>query len=87
MLVCALVLAPALTRGLGRLLTRWLGERAWPWMRPMPAKGLQHFLTMVKRPFLRGATPIRLTSMPAMPRPSRRWPSASRPLRTSGNPS
>ena len=31
-LVCALVLAPALTRGLGRLLSRWLGERAWPWV-------------------------------------------------------
>jgi S-DNA-T family DNA segregation ATPase FtsK/SpoIIIE len=61
MLVCALVLAPALTRGLarglGRLLTRWLGERAWPWMKPMPAKGFQHFLTMVKRPFLRGHNP------------------------------
>ena len=57
MLICALVLAPVLTRGLGRLLTRWLGERAWPWMKPMPAKGFQHFLTMVKRPFLRGRDP------------------------------
>ena len=56
-LLCALVLAPALTRGLGRLLTRWLGEKAWPWMKPMPAKGFQHFLTMVKRPFLRGRDP------------------------------
>ena len=53
-LTCALVLAPALTRGLGRLLTRWLGQKAWPWMKPMPAKGFQGFLSMVRRPFLRG---------------------------------
>ena len=53
-LVCALVLAPSLTRALGALLRRWLGEKAWPWMKPMPAKGFQGFLTMVKRPFLRG---------------------------------
>ena len=56
-LVCALVLAPALTRALGTLLRRWLGEKAWPWMKPMPAKGFQGFLTMVKRPFLRGRNP------------------------------
>ncbi|BDU68122.1 hypothetical protein GETHOR_02230 [Geothrix oryzae] len=56
-LVCALVLAPALTRALGLLLHRWLGEKAWPWMKPMPAKGFQGFLTMVKRPFLRGRNP------------------------------
>ncbi len=53
-LVCALVLAPALTRALGRLLVRWLGERAWPWLRPMPAKGIRGVLAMVRRPFLRG---------------------------------
>lgn len=52
-LLCALVLAPALTRALGRLLTRWLGEKAWPWVKPMPGRGFQHFLGMVKRPFLR----------------------------------
>ncbi|NWJ40920.1 MAG: DNA translocase FtsK 4TM domain-containing protein [Geothrix sp.] len=56
-LLCALVLAPALTRALGLLLTRWFGEKAWPWVRPMPAKGFQGFLTMVKRPFLRGRNP------------------------------
>ncbi len=56
-LICALVLAPALTRGLGRLLTRWFGERAWPWVKPMPARGFQGFLTMVRRPFLRGRNP------------------------------
>jgi len=56
-LICALVLAPALTRGLGLLLRRWLGEKAWPWMKPMPAKGFQGFLSMVKRPFLRGRNP------------------------------
>jgi S-DNA-T family DNA segregation ATPase FtsK/SpoIIIE len=56
-LICALVLAPSLTRALGRLLTRWFGETAWPWMKPMPAKGFQGFITMVKRPFLRGRNP------------------------------
>jgi S-DNA-T family DNA segregation ATPase FtsK/SpoIIIE len=56
-LVCALVLAPALTRALGRLVTRWLGEKAWPWMKPMPARSFQGFLGMVKRPFLRGRNP------------------------------
>ncbi|MDP1831600.1 MAG: DNA translocase FtsK 4TM domain-containing protein [Geothrix sp.] len=55
--ICALVLAPALTRALGLLLTRWFGEKAWPWVKPMPAKGFQGFLTMVKRPFLRGRNP------------------------------
>jgi len=55
--ICSLVLAPALTRALGRLLTRWFGEKAWPWMKPMPAKGFQGFLSMVKRPFLRGRNP------------------------------
>ena len=52
-LICALVLAPSLTRALGRLLARWLGERAWPWLRPMPRKGFRGFLSMVQRPFLR----------------------------------
>ena len=56
-LTCALVLAPALTRGLGRLLTHWLGEKAWPWMKPMPVRGFQGFLSMVRRPFLRGRNP------------------------------
>ncbi len=56
-LVCALVLAPSLTRALGRLLRRWFGETAWPWVKPMPAKGFQGFLTMVRRPFLRGRNP------------------------------
>jgi S-DNA-T family DNA segregation ATPase FtsK/SpoIIIE len=56
-LICTLVLAPALTRAVGRLLARWLGEKAWPWMKPMPAKGFQGFLSMVKRPFLRGRNP------------------------------
>ena len=56
-LICALVLAPALTRGLGRLLRRWLGEKAWPWVKPMPAKGFQGFLGMVQRPFLRWRNP------------------------------
>ena len=56
-LTCALVLAPSVTRALGKLLHRWLGETAWPWVRPMPAKGFQGILSMVKRPFLRGRNP------------------------------
>ncbi|MBI1754320.1 MAG: DNA translocase FtsK 4TM domain-containing protein [Acidobacteria bacterium] len=56
-ITCALVLAPALTRAAGRLLHRWLGEKAWPWVKPMPSKGFQGFLSMVKRPFLRGRNP------------------------------
>jgi S-DNA-T family DNA segregation ATPase FtsK/SpoIIIE len=52
-LICALVLAPVLTRACGRLLRHWFGERAWPWVKPMPARGFQGFLSMVKRPFLR----------------------------------
>ncbi|MBK9797150.1 MAG: DNA translocase FtsK 4TM domain-containing protein [Holophagaceae bacterium] len=56
-LVCALVLAPVLTRGFGRLLRHWFGEKAWPWVKPMPAKGFQGFLGMVRRPFLRGRNP------------------------------
>jgi S-DNA-T family DNA segregation ATPase FtsK/SpoIIIE len=52
-LICALVLAPALTRACGRLLRHWFGERAWPWVKPMPAKGFRGFLSMVQRPFLR----------------------------------
>ena len=59
-LICALVLAPVLTRACGRLLRHllkhWFGERAWPWVKPMPAKGFQGFLSMVKRPFLRSRT-------------------------------
>lgn len=57
MLTCALILAPSVTRGMGRLLHRWLGQTAWPWMKPMPAKGFQGFLGMMKRPFLRSRNP------------------------------
>jgi S-DNA-T family DNA segregation ATPase FtsK/SpoIIIE len=48
----SLIVAPALTQALGKLLTRWFGGRAWPWLKPIPAKGLQAFITMAKRPFL-----------------------------------
>jgi S-DNA-T family DNA segregation ATPase FtsK/SpoIIIE len=51
-LLSSLVAAPALTRALGRLLAKWFGNRAWPWLKPIPVKGLQAFITMVKRPFL-----------------------------------
>jgi S-DNA-T family DNA segregation ATPase FtsK/SpoIIIE len=56
-LICALVLAPALTRAGGRLLRHWFGERAWPWVKPLPAKGFRGFLGMVRRPFLRSRNP------------------------------
>jgi S-DNA-T family DNA segregation ATPase FtsK/SpoIIIE len=52
-LICLLVLAPSLTRATARLLHRWLGEKAWPWVKPMPILGLQKVLNMAKRPFLR----------------------------------
>nr|WP_320132410.1 DNA translocase FtsK 4TM domain-containing protein [uncultured Holophaga sp.] len=53
--VCALVIAPVLTRAFGKLMVRWFGERAWPWFRPLPGKGAQGargFLGMVRRSFL-----------------------------------
>lgn len=56
-LICSLVLAPALTRACGRLLRHWFGEKAWTWLKPMPAKGFKGFLGMVGRPFLRGRKP------------------------------
>ena len=58
--ICALVLAPALSRATARLLARWMGERAWPFLKPLPFKGAKGVLAMVQRPFLRwsgGATP------------------------------
>ncbi len=58
-LLCALVLAPMLTRALGRLLAGWMGDKAWPWLKPLPAKGtrgvlggLRGFINMVQRPFM-----------------------------------
>jgi DNA segregation ATPase FtsK/SpoIIIE, S-DNA-T family len=58
-LVSTLILAPALTRALGRLLLKWMGDKAWPWLRPLPSKGARGFLGMVQRPFLlwRARTP------------------------------
>ncbi len=53
LLVGVMALAPALPRAMGRLLVSWLGEKAWPWMKPIPTKGLQRFIGMVRRPFLR----------------------------------
>lgn len=51
-LISCLVIAPSLTRAFGRLMVRWFGEKAWPWFKPLPAKGAQGFLGMVRRPFL-----------------------------------
>ena len=54
-LLCMLILAPILTRAAGRLLARWLGNRAWPWFRPLPSRGARGFLAMLQRPFLKGS--------------------------------
>jgi len=51
-LLSLLVTAPALTRAIGKLFAKWFGNRAWPWLKPIPSKGFQAFITMVKRPFL-----------------------------------
>ncbi len=47
-LIAALVLAPILTRALGSLLSRWMGKRAWPFLKPLPGK----VLAILGRPFL-----------------------------------
>jgi len=51
-LISALILAPALTRALGALLARWMGDKAWPWLKPLPVKGIRGFIRTVQRPFL-----------------------------------
>lgn len=51
--LCALVLAPTLSRALAGLLAKWMGEKAWPFLKPLPFKGAKGFLTFAKRPFLR----------------------------------
>jgi len=51
-LLCLIVLAPVLTAALGRLLARWVGEKAWPAVKPLPAKGARGMLAMIRRPFL-----------------------------------
>jgi len=56
-LVSLVVLAPALMTALGKLLVRWFGERAWPWLKPMPARGAQNALGMARRLFLRPPAP------------------------------
>ena len=52
LLIACLILAPALTHALGRLLARWMGDKAWPWLKPLPGKGARGFLGMLQRPFL-----------------------------------
>ena len=51
-LLALLVLAPVVTRAIARLLARWFGNTALPWMKPLPAKGARGFLGMLRRPFL-----------------------------------
>lgn len=60
MLISSLILAPALTHALGRLLAKWMGDRAWPWLKPLPGRGARGFLGMLQRPFLlwRSRTPV-----------------------------
>ncbi len=58
-LLSTLILAPVLTRALGRLLAKWMGDKAWPWLKPLPSMGARGFLDMLQRPFLlwRARTP------------------------------
>jgi len=51
-LLALLVLAPVLTRAMGRLLARWFGHTALPFVKPLPAKGARGFLGLIRRPFL-----------------------------------
>ncbi len=59
-LLSALILAPVLTRAVASLLARWMGEKAWPLLKPLPMRGakgvhtgVRGFIGMVKRPFLK----------------------------------
>ncbi len=59
-LLSALILAPTLTRAAAALLARWMGEKAWPLLKPLPMRGakgmhtgVRGFIGMVKRPFLK----------------------------------
>jgi S-DNA-T family DNA segregation ATPase FtsK/SpoIIIE len=51
-LIAALILAPALTRALGGLLGRWMGKHAWPFLKPLPGKGIRGVLAFLTRPLL-----------------------------------
>jgi S-DNA-T family DNA segregation ATPase FtsK/SpoIIIE len=50
-LLALLVLAPVLTRAMGRVLARWFGRTALPWVKPLPARGARGFLGLLRRPF------------------------------------
>jgi S-DNA-T family DNA segregation ATPase FtsK/SpoIIIE len=52
-LAALLVMAPGLTRALGRLLARWLGDKAVPWIKPLPRRGALGFLGLLRWPFQR----------------------------------
>ena len=51
--LCAFVLAPALSRAAAALLAKWMGEKALPFLKPLPLKGVKGFIGMARRPFLR----------------------------------
>jgi len=51
-LLALLVLAPVLSRAMGRMLARWFGGTAVPWIKPLPGKGARGFLGMLRLPFL-----------------------------------
>jgi len=59
-LASILILAPVLSRALARILAGWMGDKAWPWLKPLPSKGARSFLGMIRRPFLlwRARTPV-----------------------------
>ncbi|MBS1766553.1 MAG: DNA translocase FtsK 4TM domain-containing protein [Acidobacteria bacterium] len=58
--LCVFVLAPTLSRAFAALMAKWMGEKALPFLKPLPFKGVRGALAMVRRPFLRwsgGDTP------------------------------
>jgi S-DNA-T family DNA segregation ATPase FtsK/SpoIIIE len=60
LILCLFVLAPALSRAAAALLAKWMGEKALPFLKPLPFKGVRGALAMARRPFLRwsgGDTP------------------------------
>jgi len=52
MILSLIVVAPTLMKALGRLFAKWFEGRAWPWLKPIPARWFQAFISMARRPFL-----------------------------------
>ena len=51
-LLALMVLAPGLSRAIGRRIMAFLGAKALPWFKPLPAKGARGLLGVLQRPFL-----------------------------------